>query len=161
MYIHKQLCIGVRVRVHIYELKNLELTLSKNEQRKIKKNSERLLRSNKITIAAKQSRQVVAAERATRIERETERMRATRVMALDVTTSDLVGIWKRGGECIAQSIQWKSVCDWCASLFLCHTQYECYTKCIFQTILTHSINLRRGETRRCDARRRERREEER
>lgn len=84
-------------------------------------------------------------------ERETERMRATRVMALAVTTSDLVGIWQRGGECIAQSIQWKSVCDWCASLFLCHTQYECYTKCIFQTILTHSINLRRGETRRCDA----------
>lgn len=32
------------------------------------------------------------------------------------------------------------------------TRYECYTKCIFQTILTHSINLQRGETRQRDER---------
>lgn len=111
-----------------------------------------LAMKHKITIAAKQRER-------TR-ERETKRMRAT---LLAVTTSDLVGLWMErdrgeGVNALRSPNNWRA-CAIGASLSFSPspTLYECYTKCIFQTILTHSINLRRSETRQGNDRRREER----
>lgn len=88
------MCIFVCTQ-YIYELKNLELTLSKNEQPK-KKTERTSCHQTKLQYATSQ------------LEREREREREQSVV---VTTSDLVEFWKRGA-CIAQSIHLKSACDW-------------------------------------------------
>lgn len=162
MYIHKQLCIGVRVRVHIYELKNLELTLSKNEQRKKKKkNSERLLRSNKITIAAKQSRQVVAAERATRIERERQREWEQRALWRSLLQQATLLAYGREGVSALRSPYSGRACAIGAPLSFSVTLSTNVIQNVFSKRYSHTQltceEVRQGDAMRCKEKRAERR----
>lgn len=99
---------------YVYELKNLELTLSKNEQRK----------TQSASCDQTQNYNSSTAKRANKRERDEENesnaVRCYNKRPCWVVDEERERETRRAGgvECIAQSKQLKSMCDWCLALSL-------------------------------------------